>query len=79
MKYIEELSAGDSFQYDNTIYLLTIDFKKNGNRLCFSMTDGSPKWFDSTAIVTQTNLYTLDTINNIIPLKETKNEYKIQN
>jgi len=77
MKYIEELKAGDTFLYDSIIYLLSIDFKKNNTRLCFSMIDGVPRWFSPDCIVKEIKLYNLDDSNNIVPIKEHKNEYNI--
>lgn len=73
MKYIEELSNGDSFKFNNKVFLLTSDFKKSGAKLAYSLEDGSPKWFDSQAIVESLQIYTLDNENNTIPIKITYN------
>lgn len=77
MKYIEELDSGNIFSYNDNVYLLTIDFKKNGSRLAFSIKDGTPSWFKSECIVEQISLYTLDSANNITPLKIDKNEHTV--
>lgn len=69
MKYIEELSHGDVFTIDTKTFLLTSDFKKSGDKLAYSMVDGSPKWFSSQAIVEVVPIYTLDSDNNTIPIK----------
>lgn len=69
MKYIEELSNGDTFKIDNSIFLLTSDFKKNGDKLAYSMVDGSPKWFSGGVVVDIATTYTLDNDNNIVPIK----------
>lgn len=71
MKYIEELYASDCFVSENLMFILTTDFKKNGQRLGYSLATGSPKWFDAQAIVDISPIYTLDKENNIIPIKET--------
>ncbi len=74
MKYIEELIAGDSFIYNNKYYILTSDFKGNGQKLAYSLDEGFAKWFDATNIVEKISLYTLDNQNNILPIKEQKKE-----
>ena len=71
MKYIEELSNGDCFEYDRSKFLLTADFRKNGDRLAYSVIDGTAKWFNSQSIVDICPIYTLDNNNNIIPVKTT--------
>ena len=60
MKYIEELNQGDCFTLEKDIYLLTSDFKQNGNRLSYSLKSGNPKWIEANAIVDIESLYTLD-------------------
>lgn len=77
MKYIEELHYGDFFIYNSIYFLLTTDFKKNNDRLVISLIDGSSHWLKPETIVEKINLYSLDKNNNIIPLKEHKNETKI--
>lgn len=71
MKYVEELNSGDCFIHNNLYYLLTTDFKKNGNKLAYSLLSGTPLWLDSKEIVNLSPVYTLDNENNIIPIKET--------
>lgn len=78
MKYIEELKFGEAFEYNNTIYILTSDFNKNNFRLCISLVDGFPQWLSGESIVNKVNLYRLDDSNNLIPIKEHKNEYNIK-
>lgn len=77
MNYIEELKSGDTFVFENSLYVLGIDFKKSGDRLAISLTNGVPKWFDTSSIVVKTPIYTLDATNNIIPVIENKNELSI--
>lgn len=69
MKYIEELSSGDTFKINNQLFLLTFDHKKCGAKLAYSFNNGSSKWFDSQTIVESQPLYMLDSDNNIIPIK----------
>lgn len=71
-KYIEELNNGDSFVLDSICYVLTTDFKKNGQRLAISLIDGSTRWFESSTIAENNQLYYMDKDNNIIPLKPTE-------
>ena len=72
MIYIEELEPGDCFVIENNSYLLTCDFKANSDRLCFCLSDGLPKWFSGSTIVSTNPIYYLDVNNNIIPIKESK-------
>lgn len=75
MKYIEELTPGESFILNENVFILTIDFRKNGSRLAFNMSNGEPKWLQSDAMVEVEPLYRLDKENNIIPVKQyQKNE-----
>lgn len=73
MKYVEELEPGDCFIVEDKLYLLTCDFKSNGDRLCFCLSTGLPKWFGASTIVSVNPIYSLDTNNNIVPIKERKN------
>lgn len=70
MNYIEELISGDIFDYQNNKFILTTDFKKNNSRLAINLMNGSPKWFVSSDIINKTQVYYLDSDNNIIPLKK---------
>jgi hypothetical protein len=69
MKYIEELCPGDSFELNKSLFLLTSDFKKNGERLAISMTNGSSKWMASDCVVDTVPLFYLDANNNTLPIK----------
>jgi len=75
MKYIEELDSGDIFTLDDKYFLCTADFKSNGKRLVYSITDGFANWLEGATIVEQTNIYTMDDKNNIAPIKQ----YKVEN
>lgn len=74
MKFIEEISAGDCFEFKNKQYLLTHDFKKNGNRLCYSLLDGTSIWLESNTIIELFPIYGLDNNNNVYPLKITQKQ-----
>lgn len=79
MKYIEELSSGDVFRYKNELYLLTGDFKINGQRMAISLKDGFSSWHNGQTIVDKTPIFVLDTENNIIPAKIEKKDANISN
>jgi hypothetical protein len=71
MKYIEEISAGDCFEFKNKQYLVTHDFKKNGSRLCYCLMDGHGIWFESNVMIEIFPIYGLDNNNNIYAIKPT--------
>lgn len=72
MKYIEELTPGDVFELDQKNYLLSSDFKSNGNRSCINISTGQFQWFAGNTIVQICPIYKLDKENNIIPIKPTE-------
>lgn len=74
MKYLEELSGGDCFEHGNNYYVLSKDFKSNGDRMCIDMSTGFPKWISSNSIVSNIELFTTDKDNNIVALKIRKNQ-----
>lgn len=74
MKYLEELKNGETFNIDETHWLVTADFKTNGRRLCYSLQDGYAKWLDGNTIVNISSIYILDKDYNIIPIKKYQNE-----
>jgi hypothetical protein len=74
MKYLEELLCGDCFKLGNKYFLLTQDFKKTGDKLAICLSDGSPKWIKSDEIIDHIELLTLDKDNNIIAIKERKQD-----
>ncbi len=79
MKYIEELKSGDCFLYENQYFLLTSDFKRDGKKLCYSLKDGFPKWFENNCIITHEQVYSLDKDNNVVAIKPTENNNVPQN
>jgi hypothetical protein len=70
MKYVEEIQYGDCFNHENKYFILTTDFKKNGDRLAVCLSDGTSKWIQSNAIIETIDIFTLDKDNNIIAMKE---------
>jgi hypothetical protein len=68
MKYIEELVAGDIFAFKDNIFILTSDFKKNGNRMAVNLNNGLISWLNSDDTVNVQPIFTIDTENNIIPI-----------
>lgn len=74
MKYLEEVVAGSCFEFENKFYLLTQDFKKNGQRLCLKLDDGCFRWLQSDSMVGITDLFTMDKDSNIIAIKERNKE-----
>lgn len=69
MKYIEELSPGDTFVLDDKIFLLSTDFKSSGQRMAISFSNGFPTWLKAETMVENLPLFRLDKDNNIIPIK----------
>lgn len=75
MKYLEELKSGDTFKSsESEVFILTCDFKSSGDRLCYSLVSGYPKWMSPTTVVSIEPVYTLDKDNNIIAVKVYANQ-----
>jgi hypothetical protein len=72
-KYIEELNNADCFTYLDKSYVVTCDFKKNGDRCCIDLTTGFLSWFKGNAIVNESSLYSIDKDNNFYPIKNITN------
>jgi hypothetical protein len=68
-KYIEELKAGECFEVDRCFYLLTTDFKNNGQKMAIDLKTGFIRWFGASIIVEQSDIYVLQD-NNFMPIKE---------
>lgn len=69
MKRIEDLKPGDTFESDGHFYVLSTDFKRNGNKNCVSLKNGLSKWFNQEEFVTHNPVYYLDQDNNIVAIK----------
>jgi hypothetical protein len=72
MKYLEELEPGDSFNWEDKYYIVSSDYKNNGQRDCINLSNGFNKWFKPDEIVEICPIYILDTDNNIISVKPTE-------
>jgi len=80
MKLIEELKFGDVFCLnENNFFILTHDFRlrnKDKQYQAVNLKDGFYKWFPADTIVNNIGLYTTDKNNNIIAIKEYKDDYE---
>lgn len=74
MKYLEELAIGDCFEYKDSYYILSSDFKSNGQKMCLSLINGFANWFNGEIIVNIADIFTLDKNSNIIAIKERKKD-----
>lgn len=72
MKYLEEIFAGECFAFMGKNFILTIDFKKNGDRLAICLSNGLPQWIKANDIIEEVDIFTLDKENNIVAIKERK-------
>lgn len=77
MKYLEELSHGQCFRYQDKHFILTTDFKHNGDKNCIELSSGMSKWLGSSTIIEDIDIYTLDKENALSPIRERKNEYNL--
>lgn len=74
------MSHADCFEYQDNLYILTTDFKKNGERNCINLKTGCTQWFKGNTKVSESSLYSIDKDNNFYPLKsETNVESIIKN
>jgi hypothetical protein len=71
MNYIEELIAGQTFNKDGHIFILTTDYKKDGSKLAVSMENGSMRWLKPNDIISLAPIFTQDENNNVIPIVST--------
>jgi hypothetical protein len=70
MQYLEELVAGDCFEAEIGSFIVTTDFKKNGQRLCINLKSGISRWLESNHLIEKLDIFKLDKENNIIAIKE---------
>lgn len=70
MKYIEELEAGDAFIVNDQYFVLTMDFKKSGDKLAVCLSNGQAQWVKPNDMVNAIDLFTIDKNNLIIAIKE---------
>ena len=71
---LEELLNGDCFEINSTIYIVTCDFKKNGQRLCIDLKTGESRWMTANTIIDKISLLYTNKDNHIIAIKETPKE-----
>lgn len=69
MKYVEELTSGDAFSFKDQLFLLTSDFRNNGDRKAIKLDDGLCRWFPANEMCEFVELFILDKNNNIIKVK----------
>ena len=72
MKYLEELNPGDGIQLNDEYFVVTGDYKADGQRMCVSLTTGFCRYLKGDTIIISSPLYTLDKEMNIIPIKRTE-------
>ena len=75
-KFIEELDSGDCFVDNDSYFIVTSDFKKNGSRLAISLMNGSAKWFGASDMIEPIDIYTMNKESLIVAIKNKKNEYQ---
>jgi hypothetical protein len=78
LKFIEELESGDALELEGRSFIITSDFKKNGDRLCIDIATGNSRWIKSDYPVNLINLYTVDSNSNFMPIKEIKSDVSPQ-
>lgn len=69
MKYLEELTAGDAFIFNKSHFILTCDFKNNGQKLCINLTNGLPQWFNANDMVDLEPIYIVNSEGTTISIK----------
>lgn len=79
MKYLEELTYGECFKYNNELFILTSDFKNNDTKLCYNLNSGFPKWLKNDSMIDVCPIYTMSTDNNLTPVKEYKSDAQVIN
>lgn len=70
MDYIESLENGQCIAVSSGYYIVTSDYKTNGNRMCVSLKDGSIRWFDASLLVDAIDIFTFDKDTNIVAIKQ---------
>lgn len=72
VKYLEELKHGDTFTFEDSIYVVTTDFrsrKDSWSFLCVKLKTGQVSWLNGNTIVDLSPIYSLDEDNNIVAIK----------
>lgn len=73
MQYLEDIENGSCVLLDKEYFVVTSDFKSNGNRLLISLNRGSSRWFGSSTMVELIEIFTFDKDTNILPIKQNNN------
>ncbi len=79
MKYIEELNPGSCFLHKDIPFVLTLDFKKSGQKNAINLINGSNNWLDGSTIIEEIKIYTIDKNNNIIAINPDNNHDNSKN
>lgn len=77
MKRLEDLLPGDTFSDGNNYFIVTSDYRsrKTGrDSCCVNLKTGNIAWVAASEFVEIDPIYTLDSDNNIVPLKITEKE-----
>lgn len=74
MKYLEEIGTGESFTYEEQLYIVTSDYKRNGDRFCINLKTGFGKWLMPNAVTNSCPIYVLDEDNNIVAVNPTEKD-----
>jgi hypothetical protein len=72
MQYLEELVCGDCFEAESDTFIVTMDFKKNGQRLCINLKNGISRWLESNHLVEKSDIFKLDKDNNLIAIRKSE-------
>lgn len=76
MNYLEDTEKGSCVKIAEEYFVVTSDFKSNGNRLLISLSDGSARWFGQSVMADIIEVFTFDKDTNILPIKTNKNAPK---
>jgi hypothetical protein len=68
------LVPADCFVYQDIIFLLTQDYKKDSSRLAISLADGCSRWFAASTIVEYTDLYTMNSDGHLVMVKNNEKD-----
>lgn len=73
MRYLEEIEIGTCVSINNDYFIVTPDFKSNGNRMLISLVNGSSRWFGPSVMADTIEIFTFDKDTNILPIKQNNN------
>jgi hypothetical protein len=64
MKYLEELKPGECFCITKELFIVTMDFKKDGSRMVVNLNSGISRWMNGSTVCDISPIFTLDNENN---------------